>query len=80
MMGGCSMKIFKSLILITVVTMSIYSLMTENYSYIALTSLLIGIYVGILGVEEFMDNGKNSWAIFYLPVSMLIISMAAFSF
>lgn len=41
---------------------------------------MIGLYVGILGVEEFMDNGKNSWAIFYLPVSLLIISMAAFSF
>ena len=74
------MKLFKSLILITVVTISIYSLLTENYSYSALTSLLIGLYVGILGIEEFMDNGKNSWGIFYLPVSLLIISMAAFSF
>lgn len=68
------------LYLITVVTISIYSLMTEDYSYSAITSLMIGLYVGILGVEEFMDNGKNSWAIFYLPVSLLIISMAAFSF
>ena len=74
------MKIIKVILAIIVVAISIYGLITKDFSHGPLSSLLLGILIGIMGIEELKTKGKNSLAIFLLLVSLVIIIMALFSF
>ena len=74
------MKIIKIILAIIVVAISIYGLITKDFSYGPLSSLLLGILIGIMGIEELKTKGKSSLAIFLLLVSLVIIIMALFSF
>ncbi|RIJ66194.1 hypothetical protein CW357_11305 [Rummeliibacillus sp. TYF005] len=68
--------LFSALILIA----ATYSLITKDYTYTPISSLLLGIYFAVLAFEEYKTKGKNGWGLFYLLVSVLIIVMALFSF
>ena len=74
------MKIIKITLASIVFAISIYSLITKDFSYGPISSLLLGIFIAIIGIEEFKTKGKNSWGMFFMPVSLLIIVMALFSF
>lgn len=74
------MKIIKITLALIVVAISIYSLNTNDFSYSPISSLLLGIFIAIIGVEEFKTKGKNSLGMFFIPVSLLVITVALFSF
>lgn len=73
------MKIIKVMLALIVVAISVYGLMTKDFSYGPISSLLLGIFFAIIGIQEFKTKGKNSWGMFLMPVSLLIIVMALFS-
>lgn len=74
------LKIIKILISLIVISISTYGLITKDFSYMAFANLLLGMVIGIFAFEEFKYKGKNGWGMFYLPVSILVIGMALFSF
>lgn len=43
---------------------STYGLFTRDFSYGPISSLLLGIFIAIIGIEEFKNKGKNSWGMF----------------
>lgn len=61
---------------------SAYGLITKDFSYGPgpISSLLLGIFIAIIGIEEFENKGKNSLGLFFIPVSLLVIVVALFSF
>ncbi|MFC5558780.1 DUF3953 domain-containing protein [Ureibacillus thermophilus] len=62
------------------VVISSYSFITKDFSYSSLTSLLLGIFIATIGIEELRNKEKNPWGLFYIFVSLLVIVMAIFSF
>ena len=74
------MKIIKITLVLIVAAISIYSLYTKDFSYDPISSLLLGIFIAIIGIEEFKTKGKNSWGMFFIPLSLLVITVALFSF
>lgn len=74
------MKIVKVILGLFVIIISAYGLITKDFSYGPASSLLLGIFIAILGIEEFKSKGKNSLGMFFIPVSLLVIVMALFSF
>lgn len=73
------MKIIKIILALVVMVVSAYGLITKN-SYGPISSLLLGIFIAIIGIEEFKNKGKNSLGMFFIPVSLLVIVVALFSF
>lgn len=59
---------------------SAYGLITKDFSYGPISSFLLGIFIAIIGIEEFKNKGKNSLGLFFIPVSLLVIVVALFSF
>ncbi len=59
---------------------SVYGLITKDFSYGPISSLLLGIFFALIAINEFKTKGKNSWGMVFMPVSLLIIVMALFSF
>lgn len=74
------MKIIKIILILVVMAVSAYGLITNDFSYGPISSLLLGIFIAIIGIEEFKNKGKNSLGIFFIPVSLLVIVVALFSF
>lgn len=74
------MKFVKVILVLFVIIISAYGLITKDFSYGPVSSLLLGIFITILGVEEFKSKGKNSLGMFFISVSLLVIVMALFSF
>ena len=66
------MKIIKIIIALVVMAVSAYGLITRDFSYGPISSLLLGIFIAIIGIEEFEYKGKNSLAMFFIPVSLLV--------
>ncbi|MFJ7667639.1 hypothetical protein ACIQXI_11040 [Lysinibacillus sp. NPDC097195] len=73
------MKIIKGMITLIVVAISLYGLMTKDFSYAPLSSLLLGALFAIMGIEEYKMKGKNGWGLILIIGSLLIIVMALFS-
>lgn len=63
-----------------VVTISIYGLMTKDFSYAPISSLLLGFLFAIMGIEEYKMKGRNGWGLVLIIGALLIIVMALFSF
>lgn len=78
--GGIELKIFKIILTLVVITISAYGLITKDFSYGPISSLLLGVFFAILGIEELKNRDKNRWGKVYIAVSVLIIAMALFSF
>ncbi|MFE6168755.1 DUF3953 domain-containing protein [Viridibacillus arvi] len=74
------MKIIKIILALVVIAISAYDLITKDFLYGPISSLLLGIFIAIIGIEEFKNKGKNSWGMFFIPVSLLVIVVALFSF
>ncbi|MGN7479563.1 hypothetical protein ACTHOQ_17165 [Solibacillus silvestris] len=74
------MKIIKIIIALVVMGISVYGLSTKDFSYGPISYLLLGIFIAIIGIDEFKTKGKNSWGMFFMLASLLIIVMALFSF
>ncbi len=74
------MKIIKIILALVVGGISAYGLITKDFSYGPISSLLLGIFIAIIGIEEFKNKGKNSWGMFFIPVSVFVIVIALFSF
>ncbi|MEK5215459.1 DUF3953 domain-containing protein [Psychrobacillus sp. FSL H8-0487] len=74
------MKIIKIILALVVMAVSTYGLFTRDFSYGPISSLLLGIFIAIIGIEEFKNKGKNSWGMFFILVSLLVIVVALFSF
>lgn len=74
------MKIIKIILALAAMGISAYGLITKDFSYGPVSSLLLGIFFALIAIEEFKTKGKNSWAMFFIPVSLIIIVMALFSF
>ena len=74
------MKIIKIILALVVMAVSAYGLITKDFSYGPISSLLLGIFIAIIGMEEFKNKGKNSLGLFFIPVSLLVIVVALFSF
>ena len=74
------MKFIKIILVLVVMAVSAYGLITKDFSYGPISSLLLGIFIAIIGIEEFKNKGKNSWGMFFIPVSLLVIVVALFSF
>ncbi|WP_409368491.1 hypothetical protein [Lysinibacillus sp. 38-6] len=74
------MKIIKVMLALIVVTISIYGLMTKDFSYAPISSLLLGILFAIMGIEEYKMKGKNGWGLVLIIGALLIIVMALFTF
>jgi len=74
------LKIIKIILALVVMGISVYGLITKDFSYGPISSLLLGILFAIIGIDEFKTKGKNSWGMFFMPVSLIIIVMALFSF
>ena len=74
------MKIIKIILALVVIAISTYGLITKDFLYGPISSLLLGIFIAIIGIEEFKNKGRNSWGMFFMPVSLIIIVMALFSF
>lgn len=80
-MGGTKLKIIKVMLALIVVAISMYGLMTKDFSYAPISSLLLGILFAIMGIEEYKMKGKNNgWGLVLIIGSLLIIAMALFSF
>ena len=77
---GIELKILKIILTLVVITISAYGLITKDFSYGPISSLLLGIFFAVLGIEELKNRDKNSWGKFYIAVSVLIVAMALFSF
>jgi len=74
------LKVIKVILALIAITISTYSLITKDFSYSPLATLLLGIFFAIVGVEEFKNKGRNSLGMVYIPLSCLAIAMALFSF
>ncbi|MER1998691.1 MAG: DUF3953 domain-containing protein [Lysinibacillus sp.] len=74
------MKIIKKMLALFVVAISLYGLITKDFSTSPISSLLLGILLAIIGIEELKTKGKNSWGVLFLLLSLLIIIAALFSF
>lgn len=77
---GIELKILKIILTLVVITISAYGLITKDFSYGPISSLLLGIFFAVLGIEELKNRDKNSWGKFNIAVSVLIVAMALFSF
>ena len=80
MNGGNELKIIKIILALVVIAFSTYGLMTKDFLFSPISSLVLGILIAIIGIEEFKNKGRNSWGLFFIPVSILIIVMALFNF
>jgi len=78
--GGTTLKIIKIMLALIVVAISMYGLMTKDFSYGPISSLLLGFLFAIMGIEEYKMKGKNGWGMLLIIGSLLIIVMALFSF
>lgn len=47
-----------------VMAISAYCFITKDYLYAPISSLLLGILIAIIGIDEFKNNGKNSRCMF----------------
>ncbi|MEK5251699.1 hypothetical protein MKX66_29860 [Bacillus sp. FSL R9-9530] len=74
------MKIIKVMFALIIVAISMYGLMTKDFSYGPISSLLLGILFAIMGIEEYKMKGKNGLGKFLIIGSLLIIVLALFSF
>ncbi|KGR76324.1 hypothetical protein [Ureibacillus sinduriensis] len=74
------MKIVKVVLVLLVIIFSVYGLVSKDFSYSPIPSLLLGIFIAIMGVEEFKSKGKNSLGMFFIPLSVLVIGIALLSF
>ncbi|MGE7021941.1 DUF3953 domain-containing protein [Solibacillus cecembensis] len=74
------MKIIKIILALVVIAISAYGIITNDFLYGPISSILLGIFLAIIGIEEFKNKGKNSWGMFFIPVSLLVIVVALFSF
>lgn len=63
-----------------IVANSMYGLMMKDFSYGPISSLLLGILVAVMGIEEYKMKGENSWGMFRIIESLLIIVMAHLAF
>ena len=52
------MKIIKIILALVVMTVSTYGLFTKDFPYAPISSLLLGIFIAIIGIEEFKNKGK----------------------
>ncbi|MEK3981354.1 hypothetical protein MKY37_20285 [Psychrobacillus sp. FSL K6-2836] len=66
------MKIIKIILVLIVIATSAYGLITKDFLYGPISSLFLGIFIAIIGIEEFKYKGKNSWGMFFIPVSLLV--------
>ncbi|WP_342578009.1 DUF3953 domain-containing protein [Psychrobacillus sp. FSL K6-2843] len=73
------MKFIKINLALVVIAISVYGLITKVFLYGLIPSLLLGIFIAIIGIEEFKNKGRNSWGMFFIPVSLLVIVVALFS-
>ncbi|QOV13293.1 hypothetical protein JNUCC6_01915 [Viridibacillus arvi] len=74
------MYIIKMILAVFVMAISAYCIITKDYLYAPISSLLLGILIAIIGIDEFKNNSKNSRWLFFIPVSILVIVVALFSF
>lgn len=74
------LNIIKMILALVVMAISVYSLITKDFSYAPVSSLLLGIFLAIIGIDEFKTKDKNSWGTVFIPASLLVIAMALFSF
>ena len=74
------MKVIKVILALVAIAISAYGLITKDFSYSPASTLLLGTFFAIIGIEEFKNKGKNSLGMVYVPVSFLVIVMALFSF
>ncbi|MEX3622334.1 hypothetical protein [Viridibacillus arvi] len=78
--GGIELYIIKMILAVFVMAISGYCFITKDYLYAPISSLLLGILIAIIGIDEFKNNGKNGRWLFFIPVSILVIVVALFSF
>ncbi|MEK5530271.1 hypothetical protein MKX79_12930 [Viridibacillus sp. FSL R5-0468] len=77
---GIELFIIKMILAVFVMAISAYCFITKDYLYAPISSLLLGILIAIIGIDEFKNNGKNSRCMFFIPVSILVIVVVLFSF
>jgi len=78
-LGGTKLKIIRVMLALAVVAISMYGLLTKDFSYSAIASLLLGFFFAIMGIEEYKLKGKNGWGLLLIIGSIVIIVMALFS-
>lgn len=67
------LKILTLVLALSVIILAGYSLITNDYSYSHISSLILGVIFIVLAIDEFKKNGKNKWVLCCLSVSILII-------
>lgn len=73
------MKLAKIILAAMAAVISAYGLITKNYQYSPLSSLMLGLFFGLMGIEEYKTKGKNGWGHLFIAVSALVVTMALFS-
>ncbi|MBZ5201402.1 DUF3953 domain-containing protein [Planomicrobium chinense] len=74
------MKILRFVIGLIVIAISVYGLTTKDYTYSAFSTLFMGFFFALFGIEELRNNRKKGLGYFFLAVAAFILIMALFSF
>ena len=73
------MKIIRVILTIFIFILFMQALITKDFSNSALLSLIFGLCIGIMAIEQFKEKGRNSIGMAYLPMSIIIIVGSLFS-
>lgn len=68
--------ILQLFIAVLVISISIYSKVTENYSTIPWMLFLLGGLIFTIGLREYKRTRRTSWGIIYLCISLFILLTA----
>lgn len=74
------MIIIQIVIITLIFLVNLFSLITNNFSYLPITSLLLVLLLGIMAIDEFKCKGNTTLGMLYLLASLLILVMALFRF
>lgn len=73
------MKRLRIILTIFLLILFVQALITRDFSNDALLSLILGLCIGMMAMEQLKEKGRNSIGIVYVPLSILIILGALFS-
>ena len=70
------LMLFQLIFAILVMLISIYSSVTENYNLLPVMFILMSVMFLIIGLREYKRTQSLVWGIFYLFISLYILSAA----
>lgn len=73
------MRTLKIVLVLLLIGVSVYGLTTQDFSFAPASTLLLGIFLAILGVEEFRNNRSSGNGLVFLTVSVFVLVVGVYS-